>query len=188
MATSLKVISQFLQNQEIKHDLNEEEGFVVTGTKTHNYRDSEGDNHLIIVIKPIENGEYLKVFAPNCYDYPPDGPYRSELFQACLMISWMTKSIQYEYDIRDGEIRCIIEFPLEDALLTEKQLMRCLSAIVYVTDQYDEMIRKAMTTGIIDPPEVESHEDLMEAFMEFMRQRKANKAPESRSAGIDLEE
>ena len=179
---------QFLDNKEINYRADEEKNQIVTGSKTLNYTDSNGYHVITIVVLLEEDGEYIKIFAPNCYHYPPDGPYRSEIFQACLMISWRTKSIQYEYDVSDGEIRCIIEFPLEDALLTEKQLMRCIYGIVTVTDKYDEMIRTAMNTGEIKLPDEESHDELMKAFREFLEQRKQEKRGSSGSTGIDLDE
>jgi hypothetical protein len=138
MAATLQQISEFLTNREIKHKVVEEKNFILTGTRTDNYLDNDGEKGISIIIKLEEKGEYLKVFAPSCYQYPPDGPNRNAVFQACLMVSWMSKSIQFEYDVKDGEIRCVIEFPLEDALLTEKQLMRCIMTIVALVDDYDE--------------------------------------------------
>lgn len=43
--------------------------------------------------------------------------------------------LQWEYDPSDGEIRAIIEFPLEDAILTERQFNRCLDSLVELVDE-----------------------------------------------------
>ena len=42
--------------------------------------------------------------------------------------------LRYEYDPTDGEIRASIELPLEDAILTERQFNRCLSALIQLVD------------------------------------------------------
>jgi hypothetical protein len=43
--------------------------------------------------------------------------------------------LQWEYDPSDGEIRAIIEFPLEDSTLTERQFNRCLYSLVELVDE-----------------------------------------------------
>jgi hypothetical protein len=118
--------------------------------------------------------------APRCYQYPA-GDHKEALFQTLLMISWMTKMIQFEYDKDDGEIRAIIEFPLEDAILTDKQLLRCLHALAQLVDEQDYLIRGAMEHGQLP----ESKSELDAAFAEFMKQRRAVQG--SASSGLDLE-
>ena len=188
MATTLRQISEFLTKRELKHKVVEDKNLVRTGIQTDNYVDEDGEKGIPIIIKLDEDGEYLKVFTPSCYKYPPDGPNRDAVFQACLMVSWMTKSIQFEYDVKDGEIRCTIEFPLEDALLTERQLMRCITTIVTLVDDYDEMIRGAITTGTINVPVEAYPEEMMAVFVEFMKNRMTKGRPASGSSGIELEE
>jgi len=49
-------------------------------------------------------------------------------------ISWETKMLQWGMTPSDGEISAIIEFPLEDSILTERQFNRCLRALVQIVD------------------------------------------------------
>ena len=53
--------------------------------------------------------------------------------------------VQFEYDSDDGEIRAIIEFPLEDTPLSKAQLVRVMSTLSSVVDLYHEEIVKALT-------------------------------------------
>jgi hypothetical protein len=151
-----------------------------TGFKTKSYRNPKGDDGVSIIIALEEDGEFIKVMAPRCYHYPA-GDHKEALFQTLLMISWMTKMIQFEYDKDDGEIRAIIEFPLEDAILTDKQLLRCLHALAQMVDEHDHLIRGAMEHGQLP----ESKSELDAAFAEFMKQRRA--AQGNASSGLDLE-
>lgn len=175
MATSLEKLAQFLNNDGINHNVDKERTSIVTGFKTEEYRNTEGLDSLLVVIDLEEEGEYIKIFAPKCYSYK-DGPHHEAVFQACLMISYATKMVQFEYDPSDGEVRAGIEFPLEDAELTHRQLLRCIRSLVAIVERYDGMIRRAMTDGVIEEPAEENPEELMQAFREFLKQRRKTAA------------
>jgi len=186
MATTLQKVADFLTHQELRFQANQERSHILTGFKTENYRDANGHQGVLIVIQLQENGEYLEILAPKCYTYP-DGPHKEAVLQTCLMVSWKTKLVQFEYDPSDGEIRAVVEFPLEDAELTEKQLMRCVRGIAEIVDRFDPAIRKAMESGEITLPEQESPAELMAAFEAFLRQRRAARAGQA-GGGLQIEE
>jgi hypothetical protein len=163
MATSLVEIEHFLIKQELRHDINEERGHILTGFAMENYRDKDGDNYLQIVIQLEENGEFLKVYTPKCYQYAGDN--KSKVFQVLLMVSWKTKMIQFEYDHSDGEVRAVIEFPLEDSVLTERQLMRSVVSLAQIIDRYDSTILTAISSG-----EIIFEEDDKESMMQLLQQ------------------
>ena len=153
MATSLAEIGQFLDNLGIKHRVDAEHGVIYTGFMTKRYRDSSGENGLVLRIQVLEDGEYLAVIAPQVYSYK-DGPHKLAVFQTCLMACWKTKMLQYEYDEEDGEIRAVIEFPLEDAKLTQRQLERVVFAIPSIVEEFDAAFRAAIDRGEIAFPDV----------------------------------
>jgi hypothetical protein len=90
----------------------------------------------------------LIITAPQAYKYK-DGPHLTAVLQACLWVCFATYGIQYEYDYRDGEIRAVVEIPLEDAILTERQFFRILLTIPTVLDSHDSDIRSAMESGTL---------------------------------------
>ena len=56
--------------------------------------------------------------------------------------------LQWEYDPSDGEIRAIIEFPLEDAQLSERQFDRCFDGLVeMVSDWALPRLKEVMAHG-----------------------------------------
>ncbi|MFZ5926400.1 MAG: hypothetical protein ACOYX1_03025 [Acidobacteriota bacterium] len=183
MATTLEQIAQFLSEEGLQHRVDRERNAVFVGFRTVQYRDESGEPSLLVVIKLLEDGEYIEIFSPMCYCYK-DGPHKEVVFQACLMVSYATKHLQFEYDPGDGEIRAVIEFPLEDAPLTKRQLLRCVHGLVQIVDKYDPMIRGAMTNGEIKQPPSESAEELLRLFREFLEERR--RAASSRN--LDLEE
>lgn len=149
MTTTYDEIKGFLNELDFSFKHNEEKGYIATGFGTKNYRDEDNDDHCPVIIKIDENGEFLKIFSPGLYHYKK-GPNKRAVFQSCLMVCYQTKMIQYEYDEEDGEIRAIIEFPLEDAKLTQKQLKRILQGLIRIIDEYDKPIRTAIETGKVE--------------------------------------
>ncbi|MBD3235779.1 MAG: hypothetical protein GF330_03665 [Candidatus Eisenbacteria bacterium] len=146
MATTLKQIAQFLSEADLKFQLREEADDILIGFTMPTYKNPQGRNQLLIVIKLEEGGEFLKLFTPKAYVYK-EGPHALAVLKACMYVSWRTKMLQYEYDPSDGEIRAMIEFPLEDAELTQRQLMRVLMALPELLDRFDETIRTAIDHG-----------------------------------------
>jgi hypothetical protein len=83
-----------------------------------------------------------------------------------LAISWETKMLQWEYDPSDGEIRAIIEFPLEDSMLTERQFNRCLSGLIQIVDTIAlPRLQEVMETGE-DPGNLDLGERLLLSIQE----------------------
>lgn len=174
MAATIEQITGFLDAEGLRYRV--EDGVIRTGFHTSTYRDVDGDPGINIVIaleKMDGDGEFLKVIAPNIYSYP-DGPHKAALFQLLLMISWNTKMMQYEYDIRDGEVRAIMEFPIADSTLTKRQLLYCLHGLASLADENHEAVVNAMTKGELPKPE--SPEDDFDAlwaeFQEFIEWKK----------------
>lgn len=69
-----------------------------------------------------------------------------------MEVQWQTKLIQFEYDRNDGEIRPIVEFPIEDSTLTARQLMRCILGLVEIIDNYYPVLRWALDEGVVEFP------------------------------------
>lgn len=152
MATTIQKISEMLTAKGLKHEIRRSNGNeIILSMTMKTYRDPEGRDSLLLVVGLIEDGEYFRLFAPSAYK--AEGPHKALFLQACLACQWRTKLIQFEFDASDGEIRPIIEFPLEDAELTSKQLHRCISGICYLLDTYHPTFKKALETGEIEMPE-----------------------------------
>ncbi|MBE9013288.1 hypothetical protein IQ250_24120, partial [Pseudanabaenaceae cyanobacterium LEGE 13415] len=95
-----------------------------------------------------------------------DHPHKTAILQTMLAISWETKMLQWEYDPSDGEIRAIIEFPLEDSTLTERQFNRCLHSLVELVDELAlPRLNAVMETGE-DPGDLQEGERLLLALQE----------------------
>lgn len=171
MGTTLKEIQGYLENRGLKYHAVPERDHILTGFQMERYVHTDGQKHLPVVIQLHENGEYVEIFSPEVYKYK-EGPHALAVMQACMFVSWRTKMIQFEYDPSDGEIRAVIEFPLEDAHMTEKQFMRVLMGLPQLVDDYDPVIRTAIEHGRLDPslcPSMAAHMgDMLRGLLQAM--------------------
>jgi hypothetical protein len=170
MATSIEEIKELLEAEKLKYQHREGANFLHTGFTLKKYRNPNKENKLRLYIAVEEHGEFIKIGAPEAYKFDPNGNSFNKLalFQTLLQISHMTKMAQFEYDPDEGDIQAIIEFPLEDAKLTRRQLMRCVNDLADIIESYHDHIMDAIKGGIT--PETERQTKV--AFDEFMRRRR----------------
>ena len=176
MATNIEEIKSLLNEAKLNFKEYPGKSYIRTGFKTDKYIDAEGDRSVSIVVSLEEDGEFVKIIVPQAYKFGTNlsSFHKMALFQTLLQISHMTKMIQFEYDIDDGEIWAIIEFPLEDAQLTKNQLLRCIMSITGTLEEYHEMITDAIKHGITP----ESEREKRKAFEEFQRTRRQQRRDE----------
>ncbi|BCL35928.1 hypothetical protein NSMS1_23750 [Nostoc sp. MS1] len=160
MGANLKQIANYLDRLGWDYRLEEEEDRIITGVDADNLED------FLIVVQLDEEGKFFRVFAPQVLAGVQNHPYKGAILQTMLAISWETKMLQWEYDPSDGEIRAIIEFPLEDSILTEKQFHRCLSGLIQIVDNIAlPRLKEVMKTGH-DPGNIELGERILLSIQE----------------------
>ncbi|MEM9923519.1 MAG: hypothetical protein ACFB2X_28100 [Rivularia sp. (in: cyanobacteria)] len=160
MAVNVKEIGGYLDQLGWEYRIDEEEDRIVTGVEGDHVED------FLIVVQLDEEGKFFRVFAPQVLSGVKDHPHKAAILQTMLVISWETKMLQWEYDPSDGEIRAIIEFPIEDSTLTEKQFNRCLSGLIQLVDSVAiPRLQEVMETGH-DPGNVEIGERLLLSIQE----------------------
>jgi hypothetical protein len=160
MAATLEQIATYLNKKGWKYRKDEDANRILTGVYAENLEE------FLIVIELDEDGEFFEIFAPRVLTGVKDHPHKAAILQTMLCISWETKMLQWEYDPSDGEIRAIIEFPLEDAILTERQFNRCLHSLVELVDELAlPRLQAVMATGE-DPGDVQEGERLLLALQE----------------------
>ncbi len=146
MAVTLRMLRQMLDELELNYDVASDTE-IALGFQTHNYRNLNGEPSLLMVLALEEDGEYFKAFCPQAFR--ATGEHADVFLKLCLIIQWQTKLIQFEYDHTDGEIRPIVEFPLEDASMTTTQLARVIYGMAGLLDEYYPVMAHALSTGEI---------------------------------------
>jgi hypothetical protein len=160
MGANLKQIANYLDKLGWEYRLDQEEDRIITGVEADNIED------FLIVVQLDEGGKFFRLFAPHVLPGVQDHPHKGAILQTMLAISWETKMLQWEYDPSDGEIRAIIEFPLEDSILTERQFHRCLSGLIQIVDNVAiPRLQEVMATGN-DPGNIELGERILLSIQE----------------------
>lgn len=160
MGVNLQEIAKYLDNQGWTYRLDQEADRIITGME------SENVEQFLIVIQLDEDGGFFRIFAPQVIAGVKDHPHKAAILQTMLAISWETKMLQWEYDPSDGEIRAIIEFPLEDSILTERQFNRCLNGLIQIVNNVAiPRLKEVMKTGQ-DPANIDMGERLLLSIQE----------------------
>ena len=172
MATSIEAVAAFLKQEELRFSYTEGNHFLRTGFTTQRYRDADGAQLVHLVITVEEDGKFIKVAAPAAYRFHHDGTsfHKLALFQTLLQICHMTKMVQFEYDPDDGEIQAIVEFALEDSMLTRQQLMRTIYALTDALEEYDAG-HDAITGGL----PLEKPSELRKNYERVRQERRAER-------------
>ncbi|WP_448380676.1 hypothetical protein [Gloeomargarita sp.] len=158
MATTLTEIAGYLDQVGWVYEVKTAEQRILTRVKG-TYLDS-----LFLVMQLEEEGEFFKLYAPQVLSGLKEHPHRAAALQTLLTISWETKMVQWEYDPSDGEVRAIIEFPLEDAPLTARQFWRCVHGLVRIVDEKAvPRLQQTLATGE-DPGDEENDERFLLEF------------------------
>lgn len=167
MATSLPEISTYLDAASVRYRHHDDQTLVLM-YEMEQYRNGDGELALLLAITLEEDGQYVKIFAPSAFNVA-DSDHLDVFLRTCMMVQWKTKLVQFEYDPSDGEVRPIVEFPLEDAPLTQAQLMRSVSGLVGLLDHFAPTLQKAIEEGVVEmPDETVEEEATIESLAEFL--------------------
>jgi len=157
MATELKTIAEYLNNNDWKYYTDAKNDRIVTGVKADNIE------QFLISIQLSENGEFIQFIVPEILKVK-DHVFKGLLFQTMLTIQNEIKMLRFGYDPDDGEIYGFIDFPLEDGVLTEKQFNRALKALIYLVDTTAMPRLKAVLATGNDPGKKNTVEELLDAL------------------------
>lgn len=166
MATSLDQIEGFLRARQYNCRREDDKNWIVAPFEYEHL------NPLIVVVMIEEDGRFVKIFAPRLFKYI-EGPYKLLLMQTMLLISWETKMLQWEYDPIDGEVRGMVEFPVEDSILTEAQFFRAFDGLVQLVMMCYPRLKSVLSNGIDPGREGKARDDdkLTRAFLDFLKDK-----------------
>ena len=148
MSMTVEELEAHLDNAGVKHRL-DEDGDLAAVFATETFVNVWGKKQIGVYLRLIEDGEYFLLFAPRVYDLSKCKHVEAVL-TTLLQIARLTKLVKFEYDASDGEVRAVVEFPVEDGTMTEHQLMRCVVSIIWVLDRFHPQIQHAINTGEVD--------------------------------------
>lgn len=120
-----------------------------------------------INIRLEEDGEYVRMMVRSfatIHRYPRADEVRKRL----LHTNYTLKLVKVRVDMSDGEVMFEIGFPVEDGVLTEKQLTRRFRAMVMALRRSGDRLRDLIDAGHWDDEDKDSE---IRRFMEQMPSR-----------------
>lgn len=155
MSINLNLLSNYLEQLQLAHKIQSQEGRIIAGFSTDNV------GNLPIIISLSEEGEFLQFYAPGLLNVK-NSVFKGVAFQTMAAISYEMKLLRFEYDPNDGEVRASIELPIEDGTITFKQFQRCLLGLVQlIDDKAMPRLKSVLATGE-DPGAVKPVEEVAE--------------------------
>lgn len=153
MATTLDALESLFQSIGWKYQKHEDaqdsrNGYLYSAFPTQHYRNADGDSVVTFVFNVQEFGDLIKIIIPRLYNCI-NPQFRRAFFEVAIRKTFEKKLCFYDYDHRDGEIRMLLDLPLEDALVTEKQLKRIVHSMLLHVDANDEAVRAAVEKGTL---------------------------------------
>lgn len=162
IASPLLQIITYLKSRHWQYIYQPENQQIITGVKADNFK------RLMIIIRSLEDEEYLEIEVPELIKGINPNPYKKNLFQTLLSLTNETKMVRWEYDALTDQINAKIELPLEDAQLTQRQFDRCLDSLVQLVDEIAmPRLLTVMQTGE-DPGDVQLGERLLLSLSEVL--------------------
>lgn len=147
MAMKIDDIARILDEMAFKYRRHDDTSIAFFMTMDVFVDPDSSQKSLLLVAQLMEDGEYFQMYAPAAFRVR--GEHQDAFLRACAMIQWRTKLIQFEWDETDGEVRPVIEFPLEDGRITLQQFRRCVGGMVSLMDQYYPVLKRAAEEGIV---------------------------------------
>ena len=136
MATSLDEIADLLTSAKLH--FTREEKFIFVGYEMDLYESPDKTGGIRLIIACERDGSLVSIFAPAAYKIPVgSGVRKFSLVKHCLnQFNWELTGAKYEMDDADGEVRVGLDLILEDAKLTERQLMRSVMLVLTTLDNF----------------------------------------------------
>jgi hypothetical protein len=152
MATTFAELTTFLDDAGLNYDAHEEHNAIAVGFRyephENTYRDADGDPHVQLIVRLVEDGEFVVVFTPRAWNLA-DCDHVAAVCEAAARIQARLKLVRFDLQ-DDGTLQPNIEIPLEKAPLCAEQLRRAIAGVFLAIRSYDRVIRQAMATGEVD--------------------------------------
>lgn len=153
MATTLQSLETLFQSIGWKYkakpsQASGNEGYLYSAFPTKEYRDADGDSMVTFIFNIQEEGELLKVVVPRLYACI-NPHFRRAFFEVAIRKTFEKKLCFFDYDHRDGEIRMLLDLPIEDSELTERQIKRIVQSMLTHIDSNHEAVHAAVEKGVL---------------------------------------
>jgi hypothetical protein len=133
MATSLSQCAKFLAREGVRHHVDVAEGAIRVVLVTRRYRNLRAERLLIIRIETPDDGCRCRVSVPRAFAVGSDPAAR--LSTLCGLAA-ETPLVGVEHDPGTADVRLVAEMPVEDARLTQLQLLTLIDRVTAAAESW----------------------------------------------------
>jgi hypothetical protein len=128
---------------------------IVVAVPTQHYVDPhDGEKSMLLHVMLQEEGRMLRICVPEVYAMNAFAN-KGAMGEAMLAANWRVRVASYVLDETDGEVRVVCDVPLEDGVVTSAQVSRMLTLVAWTVDQFDPVIRRAGSDGVVNFAEID---------------------------------
>jgi len=120
----------------------------IDGMKT--YRDSSGNDIAFVILYLLSSGKHIQIFSPSCFDVPEEPEREGLFFKACTILNWKSSMCKYKYEHMHGFLEAVVDYPIDDSIMTQKQLITCINELIYMLNLSYPLFDKIAKEGVMD--------------------------------------
>lgn len=133
MPTSVSACARMLSAAGIRHHVDVEQDVIRVIFVTRGYRNRRGERLAVVQIDTPGDGEFCRVVIPRAFPVAAD-PAAASL--RCARLAAETPLVGFGYDSDHDDLRLVAEMPVEDGVMTPRQLLSLLDWIVEAAESW----------------------------------------------------
>lgn len=120
----------------------------IDGMKT--YRDRSGNDIALVILNLFASVNNIQIFSPSCFAVPDDPEREGLFFKACTILNWKSTLCKYKYEPVFGLFEAVVDYPIDDYTMTQKQLITCINELIYMLNLSYPLFDKISKEGVMD--------------------------------------
>jgi len=144
MKKIMKKVKKIFDAQEFNYKM-KNDSVLITGFGLKTYENMNGENHITMALRVDEEEQTIIFIIPQLYYYQGDN---KAVFTILLDKQRERKSLVYDYDPSDGEIRIIVEMPVKNKEQLEQDVMTMLERLLFNVDDIHPKIAAAIQPDV----------------------------------------
>lgn len=120
----------------------------IDGMKT--YRDRSGNDIALVILNLFASVNNIQIFSPSCFAVPDEPEREGLFFKACTILNWKSTLCKYKYEPVFGLFEAVVDYPIDDYTMTQKQLITCINELIYMLNLSYPLFDKISKEGVID--------------------------------------
>lgn len=144
MSTNLSSVSTLLRNAGVRHHVDVEEAAIRVLFVTRYYTNPRGERLVIVQIEVPDGGRRLRASIPRAF---ARGRSPAAMCAALCRLAAETPLVGVEYDAAAGNLRLVVETPVEDGRIRPAQVLAMIDGLVEAAETWHVALGRGSAGG-----------------------------------------